>query len=44
VPIVMLTHKATEAHVKQALSEIEALDVVDGKPVLIRIEDENLED
>jgi homoserine dehydrogenase len=44
VPIVMLTHKATEAHVKQALNEIEALDVVDGKPVLIRIEDNNLED
>jgi homoserine dehydrogenase len=44
VPIVMLTHKAREADVKKALSEIEALDVVDGQPTLIRIEDENQDD
>ncbi len=43
VPIVMLTHKAREAGVKQALSEIEALDVVGSDPVLIRIEDDNQE-
>ena len=44
VPIVMLTHKAREADVKTALDEIKALDVVDGQPALIRIEDENEED
>ena len=44
VPIVMLTHKAREADVKKALHEIEALDVVDGKPTLIRFEVENLEE
>ncbi len=43
VPIVMLTHKAREADVKQALHEIEALDVVGSHPVLIRIEDDNQE-
>ena len=43
VPIVMLTHKAREADVKKALNEIKALDVVDGNPTLIRIEDENQE-
>jgi len=40
VPIVMLTHTAKEAAVKKALSEIFELDVVSGRPVLIRIEDE----
>jgi len=40
VPIVMLTHEAKEANVKQALKEIEALDVVKDKPLFIRIEDE----
>jgi homoserine dehydrogenase len=44
VPVVMVTHRAREASVKQALSEIGALEVVAGKPVTIRIEDENLED
>jgi homoserine dehydrogenase len=44
VPIVMLTHHAREADVKKALSEIEHLDVVGDKPVLIRIEDENSQD
>jgi homoserine dehydrogenase len=39
VPIVMLTHEAKEANVKQALKEIEGLDVVKGKPMFIRIED-----
>jgi homoserine dehydrogenase len=41
VPIVMLTHRATEAHVKKALAEITHLDIVSDQPVLIRIEDEN---
>ena len=41
VPVVMLTHRAREADVKNALAEIRALDVVSEAPVLIRIEDEN---
>jgi homoserine dehydrogenase len=41
VPIVMLTHLAREADVKQALSEIALLDVVSDRPVVIRIEDDN---
>jgi len=40
VPVVMLTHLAREADVIQALDEIRALDVVAGKPMLIRIEDD----
>ncbi len=40
VPVVMMTHRALEADVKKALKEIESLDVVGEKPVLIRIEDE----
>jgi len=39
VPIVMITHEAKEAAVKAALSEIDALDVVKDKTLLIRIED-----
>jgi homoserine dehydrogenase len=41
VPVVMLTHRAREVDVNQALAEIGALDVVAGVPMLIRIEDEN---
>ncbi len=41
VPIVMVTHRAKEAEVKKALTEIIQLDVVSDKPVLIRIEDDN---
>jgi homoserine dehydrogenase len=44
VPVVMLTHRAREADVRQALRDIGALDVTDAKPVVIRIEDESLED
>jgi len=44
VPVVMLSHRALEADVQKALSEISALDVTAAKPVLIRIEDESLED
>jgi homoserine dehydrogenase len=39
VPIVMITHEAKEAAVKVALSEIDQLDVVKDKTMLIRIED-----
>ena len=41
VPIVMLTHKAREASVTQALAEIAQQDVVCDQPVLIRIEDDS---
>ena len=44
VPIVMLTHRACEADVRQALAEIRVLDIVGDEPALIRIEDENEED
>jgi len=39
VPVVMLTHRAREADVQKAFRRIEALDVVDEKPMLIRLED-----
>ena len=39
VPLVMLTHQAREADVRQALDEIRALDMVGDDPVVIRIED-----
>ncbi len=39
VPIFMLTHKALEADVKSALSQISALDVIINEPILIRIEE-----
>jgi len=44
VPVVMLSHLAKEADVKKAISEIELLDVVSDRPVLIRIEDEKQTD
>ena len=44
VPVVMLTHRAREADVTHALSEIAGLDVVASEPMLIRIEDENGQD
>ncbi len=44
VPVVMLSHRAREADVKKALGEIGALHETAAKPVLIRIEDESLED
>ena len=43
VPVVMLSHKVREADVKQALSEISVLDVVGNEPVLIRIEDDEMD-
>jgi homoserine dehydrogenase len=39
VPIVMISHEAKEAAVRSALAEIDKLDVVKDKSVLIRIED-----
>ncbi len=43
VPLVMLSHRAKEADVKRALAEIRDLNVVSDKPVLIRIEDDELD-
>ncbi|HNV63535.1 MAG TPA: homoserine dehydrogenase [Smithellaceae bacterium] len=40
VPIVMTTYKAKEKNVREALKKIDKLDVVMGKTILIRIEDE----
>ncbi|VEN73504.1 Homoserine dehydrogenase [Candidatus Desulfarcum epimagneticum] len=39
VPVVMLTHKAKESDMKAALSGMKDMAVVDGDPVLIRIEE-----
>jgi len=39
VPVVFLTHKALEKNFAVAMTEIETLDVVDGKPVRMAIED-----
>ena len=39
VPVVFLTHKALEKDFALAMEEIETLDVVDGKPVRMAIED-----
>lgn len=44
VPLVMLTHSAKEADVRQALDEIATLDVVSDQPMFIRIEDDRDED
>ena len=43
VPVVMLSHQAKEADVQKAIAEIDDLDVVGEKTVLIRIEDEQLD-
>ena len=43
VPVVMVSHLAKEVDVQKALAEIYNLDVVSDKPVLIRIEDEQLD-
>src|SRR5512138_51508 len=42
VPIVLLTHEAKEREIRAALAEIDGFDVINGKSILIRIED-NLE-
>ncbi len=41
VPLFMLTHKAKEAHIQNAVKEISALAVSTQEPVLIRIEESN---
>ncbi len=43
VPVVMLSHRVRESDVKKALSKISALSVVKDDPVLIRIEDEEMD-
>jgi homoserine dehydrogenase len=43
VPVVMLSHLSREADVQKAIAEIDDLDVVGEKTVLIRIEDEQLD-
>ena len=43
VPLVMLSHRAKEVDVKRALAEIRDLNVVSDEPVLIRIEDNELD-
>ena len=43
VPVVMVSHQAKEADVQEAIAEIDDLDVVGEKTVLIRIEDEQLD-
>lgn len=39
VPVVVLTHKAREKNVQNALAKLQELDVVNGAPVMLRIED-----
>ena len=43
VPVVMVSHLAKEVDVQKALAQINDLDAVSDKPVLIRIEDEQLD-
>jgi len=38
VPIVLMTHEATEANVRKALQEIDSLDIIQEKSCFIRIE------
>jgi homoserine dehydrogenase len=42
VPVVMTTHPSKEKNVQKALEEIDKLDVVGGKTIFFRIEDERL--
>lgn len=43
VPIVMLTHRAKESRIQAALAQIGQTDCVVGRPVVIRIEDDDSE-
>ena len=43
VPVVMMTHKAKESAVKNAIEEIDKLDVVERRSVVIRVEENNSE-
>lgn len=40
VPVVMLTHEARESNVSKALSQMERLDILTAKTMLIRLEEE----
>lgn len=42
VPVVFITHLAREADIQNACDRIGQLDTVEGRPVVIRIEDESL--
>lgn len=42
VPVVFLTHVAREADIQKAIEKIGLLEAVEGSPVIIRIEDEEL--
>ena len=42
VPIVMTTHKSKENDVQKAIREIDRMEIIHGKTVVIRIEDEKL--
>lgn len=42
VPVVFVTHVAKEADIRLAIGKIGLLDAVEGSPVIIRIEDEEL--
>jgi homoserine dehydrogenase len=43
VPVVFLTHIAREADIQQAVKRISELLVIEGPPIIMRIEDEDLE-
>lgn len=43
VPVVFLTHRAREADIRAAINEIGELDMVEGVPSILRIEDESLD-
>ena len=43
VPVVFLTHRAREADMRTAIEKIGDLEMVDGLPVILRIEDESLD-
>ena len=40
IPLIILTHKAYESQIKDALKEIQKLPFIKKKPVLIRVEEE----
>jgi homoserine dehydrogenase len=40
VPVVMMTHEARERNIRRALKEIDKMDVILDKTMLIRVEDE----
>ena len=42
IPVVFVTHVAKEADIQKAIEKIGLLDAVEGPPVIIRIEDEEL--